>query len=93
MDSRTGETREELRNAITRNSPNILTTSPDSCSSLIGSGQSYTGFGGSDRGQKLNQASTPNALLSPAYGSNVRMPFLGPGEKSSGTWLRWRTPM
>ena len=82
VDSRTGETREEkARNAITRNSPNILTTSPDSCSSLIGSGQSYTGFGGSNRGQKLNQASTPNALLSPAYGSNVRMPFLAAQEK------------
>ena len=82
MDSRTGETREEkARNAITRNSPNILTTSHDSCSSPIGPRQSYTGFGGSDMGQKLNQASTPNALLSPAYGSNVRMPFLAAQEK------------
>ena len=32
-------------------------------------------------GQKLNQASAPNALLSPAYGSNVRMPFLEAQEK------------
>ena len=82
MDSRTGETREEkARNVITRNLPNILTTSPDSCSSSIGSRQSYTGFGGSNMDQKLNQASTPNALLSPAYGSNVRMPFLEAQEK------------
>jgi hypothetical protein len=82
VDSRTGETREEkVRNAITRNLPNILTTSPDSCSSSIGSRQSYIGFGGSDMGQKWNHASAPNALLSPAYETNVRVPFLEAQEK------------
>jgi hypothetical protein len=82
VDSRTGETREEkARNVITRNLPNILTTSPDSWSSSYGSRQSYTGFGGSDMDQKLNQASAPNSWLSPAYGSSVRMPFLEAQEK------------